>query len=329
MVLRRRAAVIAAAGAIALTCAGLAVGLLLAGGSEPSTSGVSEAGGKAGSSPARDASGGERPASSRGDESASSGAGQPSFPPAGGAAGTATVWAVGDAEASDSGQKVAQLVARGQPDRFLYLGDVYEKGTAEDFRDFDSLYRPLRAATAPTPGNHDWPNHDEGYGPYWGRVFGRSPRDHYSFRIAGWQFISLNSEAVDSGQERWLRRQLRGGGNCRIAFYHRPRFSAGSHGDQSQVDPLWRALRGRAALVLNAHDHNMQHLRRRSGITELIAGSGGHSHYPLDESDSRLAWANDTDWGAVRIRLRPGRADFAFVGVDGQVLHSGSTGCAA
>jgi hypothetical protein len=328
MVLTRRFAAIAAAGAIVLTCTGLAVGLLLADGSEPSSSNVSE-GGKSAASPGAEPSRGKQPASSPDEDrgGSSSGADQAPSPPARGSAGSATVWAVGDVEASDSGRKVAQLVAGGRPDRFLYLGDVYESGTADDFRDYDSLYRPLRSATAPTPGNHDWPNQDEGYGPYWRRATGRPQPDHYSFRIAGWQFISLNSEAVDSGQMRWLRRRLADGGNCRIAFYHRPRFSAGSHGDQSQVEPFWRALRGRARLVLSAHDHNMQRLRRSGGVTQLVAGAGGHSHYPVDEGDSRLVWANDSDWGAVRLRLRPGRADFAFVGIDGRVLHQGSTGC--
>ena len=319
VVLTRRVAKFAAAGAVALSCAGLVVGLLLAGGSEPSSSTGSEAAGRSGSSPGMGSSGGERPASSR----------DQSSPPARSAAGSATIWAVGDVELSDSGRRVTRLVASGRPDRFLYLGDVYESGTAEEFREFDSLIGTLRGATAPTPGNHDWPNYDEGYGPYWGRAAGRPRPDHYSFRMAGWQFISLNSEAVDSGQERWLRRRLAGGGNCRIAFYHRPRFSAGSHGDQSQVEPFWQALRGRARLVLNAHDHNMQQLRPQAGVTELIAGAGGHSLYALDEGDPRLAWGNDSDWGALRLRLRPGRAAFAFVGIDGRVLHRGSARCAS
>ncbi len=29
---------------------------------------------------------------------------------------------------------MAALVRRGRPDRFLYLGDVYETGTAQEFR---------------------------------------------------------------------------------------------------------------------------------------------------------------------------------------------------
>jgi len=169
-----------------------------------------------------------------------------------------------------------------------------------------------------------------GYDPYWGSVTGRRPPDHYSSRLAGWQILSLNSEGPldeDSAQQRWLKRQLSSAGNCRIAFWHRPRFSAGSHGDQSDVEPLWSAMGGKARLVINAHDHNMQQLRPRDGVTELISGAGGRGHYPLDADDCRLAWSNDRDYGALRLRLTPGRARYAFVAADGRVLRRGSVGC--
>jgi hypothetical protein len=41
---------------------------------------------------------------------------------------------------------------------------------------------------------------------------------------------------------------------------------------------------------VNGHDHDMQPLRPIDGITEFVAGAGGRSLYPLDESDSRLAF---------------------------------------
>ena len=65
--------------------------------------------------------------------------------------------------------------------------------------------------------------------------------DHYSVRLAGWQILSLNSEGPldeQSTQQHWLRQALSGPGGCRIAFWHRPRFSAGSHGGQEGLDPL-------------------------------------------------------------------------------------------
>jgi Calcineurin-like phosphoesterase len=242
----------------------------------------------------------------------------PSPPPRRGA----TVWAVGDgATGSQAARTVADLIAADRPARFLYLGDVYENGSAADFRsNYATVYGRLRRITAPTPGNHDWAGHLGGYDRYWRSITGRRPPDHFGFRLAGWKVMSLNSEGP-------LRRQVNGHGTCRLAFWHRPRFSAGSHGDQRDVDPLWSAVRGRARLVLSGHDHNMQELRPRGGTTQLIAGSGGRGHYPLNPADRRLAWSNKRDYGALRLKLRPGRAAYAFVAADGRVLRKGAVRC--
>lgn len=244
---------------------------------------------------------------------------------------TSTVWAVGDADGSADSKRVARLIARDRPARLIYLGDVYESGTRQEFREnFGNAFGALKRRTLPTPGNHDWPNHTEGYDPYWGAVTGRRPPSFYALRTAGWQILGLNSEEPldhDSRQLRWLGPRLSDRGSCRIAFWHRPRYSAGHHGDQSDVAPLWDAVRGRAALVLNGHDHDKQQLRPQGGTTLIVAGAGGHSHYSVDREDHRLAWADDHDYGALRLELRPRLARFAFVAGDGRVLHRGSARC--
>lgn len=54
----------------------------------------------------------------------------------------ATVWAVGDAaNGGDPAMQVGDLIARGRPDRVVYLGDVYDEGTADEF---ERNYRPDR-----------------------------------------------------------------------------------------------------------------------------------------------------------------------------------------
>lgn len=243
-----------------------------------------------------------------------------------------SVWAVGDA--ADGGEpagRLADMIADEEPDLFLYLGDVYPNGTREDFAErYAPDWGPFKARTLPTPGNHEWANRRRGYNPYWRRPDGRTLPAYYAVRTGGWEILSLNSEAPHgpgSDQVRWLRRRVAGGGNCRLAFSHRPRFSAGSHGDAPDMAPLWNALRGRARLVVGAHDHNMQRLRDRDGIVELISGAGGRSHYNASDDDARLVFFNDKDFGALRLTLSPGVARFAFVDVDGRTLHSGTARC--
>jgi len=245
----------------------------------------------------------------------------------------ATIWAVGDGDASDAGRTVADRIASAPFARLLYLGDVYEGGTAQDFaRNYAPTYGRFASRIAPTPGNHDWPEHKAGYDRYWRRALrSRRAAAWYAFSAGGWRILSLNSEtdhSARSPQGRWLRSQLRRRGTCRIAFWHRPRFSAGQHGDQEDVSPLWDALRGHAAIVLNGHDHDMQRMSPVAGITEFVSGAGGRSHYGVDRGYGRqLGFFDDTSDGALRLVLRPGFAAYAFVAADGRVLDSGTIGC--
>jgi predicted phosphodiesterase len=244
----------------------------------------------------------------------------------------AVVWAVGDgADGGAEAKAVAARVASERPDQFLYLGDVYADGTAEEFeRNYRSVYGQLDRITAPSPGNHEWPNAEEGYGPYWRRAKGRTMPSYYSFRAGRWQLLSLNSEAPhdeDSAQVRWLRRAVAEPGTCRIAFWHRARFSGGKHGDQNDLEPLWGALRGKAAIVVAGHDHDMQRLKPIDGIAQFVSGAGGRSLYEIDGGDSRLAFANDRHYGALRLELRRGAAGYAFISSSGRRLDSGTIRC--
>ncbi|HTN25947.1 MAG TPA: metallophosphoesterase [Solirubrobacteraceae bacterium] len=257
-----------------------------------------------------------------------------------GPAGDAVVWAVGDgADGGSAAKAVVARIAAGHPDRLLYLGDVYGgtiegavrgDGTADDYRDaYATTYGRLASRTAPTPGNHEWPQRGDGYEPYWRRITGTTPPAYYAFTSGGWKLLSLNSEAphgAGSRQVRWLQRELRAPGTCRLAFWHRPRFSIGRHGDQADVAPLFDALRGHAVLAVSGHDHNMQRYRPVGGVTQVVSGAGGHEHYGLHR-EARLAFGDDADYGALRIDLRPGRARLRFVAADGRVLDDSTVRC--
>ena len=246
----------------------------------------------------------------------------------------AVVWAVGDgANGTAAARRLARTIARDRPDRFLYLGDVYDRGTRAEFeRNYETVYGAMATITAPTPGNHEWGNRASGYFPYWKRKLGRAIGSWYAFELGGWQILSLNSQAPHgpgSPQLRWLARQRDSrSGDCRLAFWHRPRYSASTHGDARDIAPLWDALRGRAALVLNGHDHNSQRFRPRGGTIELVAGAGGPNLYPVDERrDRALSWNDDRNVAALRIELTRDRARFQFRTAAGRVLNSGTASC--
>jgi hypothetical protein len=253
----------------------------------------------------------------------------------------ALVWAVGDgADGSARVQRVVTRMRRKRFDRVLYLGDVYGAGiisylrgdgTRTDYRKrYAPAYGDFARQTAPTPGNHEWPQRGDGYEPYWAGVFGEPPPAYYDFRVAGWQILSLNSEAphgTSSAQVRWLRTRLRAPGTCRLAFWHRPRYNVGRHGDQTDVAPLWNTLRGHASIVVNGHDHNMQRFTPIEGITEYVSGAGGHGLYGFKRRDPRMAFGTSRAYGALRIELRRGRARLAFVSVGGTILDVSVVRC--
>ncbi len=253
--------------------------------------------------------------------------------PAGGAAQRrhpAVVWAVGDgADGSARAKALARRITAGHPRRFIYLGDVYPRGTADDFRErYHAVYGRFDRIAAPTPGNRDWPLHEVGYDPYWARARGWLGH-YYSFSLAGWQVISLNSEEPHdpgSPQFEWLTSQLRGRGNCRLAFWHRPHYSAGPHGDQSDIEPFWWALEGHARIVLNGHDHNLQRFPTYRGIAEFIAGAGGSELFgPF--RDPRLEFGDGGENGALRLVLRRRSASYRFVTASGRTLDQGTVRC--
>jgi Calcineurin-like phosphoesterase len=246
---------------------------------------------------------------------------------------SSVVWAVGDAaDGGSTSRAVAEMVSSRRVDRLLYLGDVYETGTAAEF---ESNYRPLYgrfdSITAPTVGNHEWPNIATGYVPYWTAARGGPPPLRYTFAVSGWQLISLNSNLpTDPNQEAWLRDEIGRTplyGNCRIAFMHHPRYSAGLHGDLTALQGVFGELRGHATIALAGHDHDMQRLRPIDGITPYVDGSGGRELYPVNRDDPRLAFFDETDHGALRIGLAPGHATLTFVDQSGAPLDRSTVSC--
>jgi 3',5'-cyclic AMP phosphodiesterase CpdA len=245
---------------------------------------------------------------------------------------TAVVWAVGDsADASQRGARLARRIGRDGPDLFVYLGDVYETGSAEEFRtQYEPLYGALARRTLPVIGNHESARRSEGYDPYWRGKLGHAIADWSVRTLAGWRIIAINTELPtddDSEQWRWLRDQLQAqSGNCSILVSHRPRFSAGPHGDGRHLDDLWALLPGRVRIALSGHDHNSQRLDDWHGVTPLIAG-GGAGPLPLDRTDERLSFGNGHTIAGLRLELSAGRASYRFIGEKGRVLHAGSARC--
>ena len=63
------------------------------------------------------------------------------------------------------------------------------------------------------------------------------------------------------------------------------------------------------------------------GTVAFVSGAGGRHHYAVDESDTRLAFSDDTHFGALRIELQGRRAILTFVAADGSMLDRSTVRC--
>lgn len=256
------------------------------------------------------------------------------------------VAAVGDgANGNPTPVQVTDLIASWSPNMFLYLGDVYQKGSAMEFYNW---YRPSRFfgrfkdITNPTIGNHEYfTGSPAGYRDYWNNV-----PHHYSFDAAGWHFVSLDStnsfdqRAPGSAQYEWLRQDLSASSAaCTLVYFHHPVFSVGKHGDALEMIDIWSLLAQHGVdVVLTGHDHDYQRWKPLNGsgdvvpngVTEFVVGTGGDEVYKFVRSDSRLAkgFAKAPDaYGALRLALGASSADYRYVNKDGLTLDSGSVAC--
>lgn len=262
----------------------------------------------------------------------------------GAALASTTIWAVGDgAAAGDTDDRVGQMIGAQSFDDFLYLGDVYDTGTAADFATkYESAYGDYKAKTRPTPGNHEWGNRLTGYDPYWGPAY--SSPHYYSFDSGSWHVISLNSEepsGMGSAQRNWLQADIaQHPGTCTLAFWHRPRYAATSRttegfqlGNTPSTSGLWDSLEQHASIVLAGHSHNYQRLMPIDEITTFVVGTGGEGdeHHtfvdPAPADSPEAAYLNDTDFGALELTLAHRQADFRFVDLAGTTRDSGTITC--
>ncbi|MGH3136359.1 MAG: metallophosphoesterase [Gaiellaceae bacterium] len=254
---------------------------------------------------------------------------------------TFVVAAAGDIAGAGSGdEQTASVLDEIAPRVVLTLGDnAYPDGTLSEFQ---SYYAPTwgrhRSRTRPSPGNHDY--HTEGASGYFTYFGPRSPGPYYSFDLGSWHLISLNSEismAEGSTQYEWLRDDLAASSaRCTLAYWHKPRFTAGRYEDFTFTTPIWRLLyAAKAEVVLGGHDHNYQRYELMTpdgkpaplrGIREFVVGTGGRSLYDMSRDPRREA-AQARVLGVLKLTLRPSGYDWRFAPVSGGYSDPGSAEC--
>jgi hypothetical protein len=257
------------------------------------------------------------------------------------------VAAAGDGASGETNSlKVVKLISSINPDLFLYLGDVYEQGSKAEFYNYYGLqgtaFGAFRSITNPTVGNHEYlTNAAQGYFSYWDNI-----PDYYSYDAGGWHFISLNSNynrigvGSTSSQYQWLAQDLAAHANaCTVVYYHHPLFNIGPEGATSAMSEIWALLaKNGVSIVINGHDHDYQRWApldgsgspSSTGITEFVAGGGGHGLQKFKNTDKRVAFSDDMNpeaFGVLMLSLHPTQADFSYISDSGTPIDSGTVVC--
>jgi len=237
----------------------------------------------------------------------------------------------------------------------LTLGDnQYESGTLAAFQgSFDPSWGRLKDIMRPAVGNHEYVtagaagyfDYFNGVGQSLGRAGDRS-KGYYSYDVGAWHLIAINSNCSKIGgcgagspQEQWLRADLASHPtSCALAYWHHPRFSSGTHGDNVSMAPIWQALQDAGAeLVLAGHDHNYERFARQTasgeadplrGIRQFIVGTGGKNHYGLSTIKANSEVRNQDTYGVLALTLHPNSYDWQFKPESGRsFVDSGSEAC--
>jgi acid phosphatase type 7 len=242
----------------------------------------------------------------------------------------------------------SDLVVRAGYAAVLVLGDLqYEDGAFAKFSaSYDRSWGRVKSITKPVPGNHEYRTQGAaGYFGYFGRRAGQRTKGYYSFDLAGWHLVALNSNCgavggceAGSAQESWLRADLAANPErCTLAFWHHPRFSSGYHGSDSRYRAFWAALyEADADVVLVGHDHDYERfapqtasgsLDRSRGIREFVVGTGGRSLRSFAKVRPNSEARDDRSMGILELTLGSGAYAWRYVPAVGSFSDSGSARC--
>ncbi|NQU37322.1 MAG: metallophosphoesterase, partial [Actinobacteria bacterium] len=243
-------------------------------------------------------------------------------------------------------------------DRVLPLGDIqYESGAYSDFlTSYHQSWAKLRSKTSPVLGNHE--SNGNGYFDYFNGVgmtsgvAGTRGEGWYSFETGdaantGWHIVALNSECAgevcNAEQLAWLEAELTTSKKpCTLAYWHKPRFSSGAHGDAVSLAPLWDLIhRYGGEIVLSGHDHNYERFAPQNtagevdpafGVRQFVVGTGGKGFRSINPGPNSEASNADTH-GFLELTLQANSYDWRFVPAlqngNGTFTDSGTRACHA
>ena len=229
-------------------------------------------------------------------------------------------------------EATARLLDRIAGTVFTTGDNAYPSGSDADFRScYDPTWGRHRERTRPTPGNHDYETSGAApYFAYFGASAGPPGLGYYSYTAGSWLVIALNSERdvrPGSLQVQWLRTTLmQSRAFCTIAYWHRPLFNSGPHGDSRDLYEVWRVLYDFGVdVVISGHEHLYERFAPQTpdgrldperGIRQFTVGTGGANLTPAGavRANSEII---GSAWGVLVLTLNGGSYHWEFRPVAG------------
>ena len=244
---------------------------------------------------------------------------------------------------SSGDERTAQLLDDIPGPVFTVGDNAYRSEDVE--KPFDECYQASwgrhRARTHPVPGNHEYEDNEiDSYFDYFGRAAGERGKGYYSYQLGAWHIIALNSmldASSESPQGQWLANDLaKHQTRCTLAYFHHPRFSSGPHGRRQSAVDLWAALsKAGVDVVVNGHDHIYERFGpmtedgdrdNENGMREFIVGTGGDSHYDIENVAAHSEVRNDETYGVLLLTLHADSYNWRFVPVAERTFSDSGTG---
>jgi hypothetical protein len=187
----------------------------------------------------------------------------------------------------------------------------------------------------------------------------QASNDFYSFNVpvgtTTWHIISLDSEcaalpgpgatspsgtaagcALGSPEETFLQNDLSAHqGDCTIIHWHEP-LNSTYFGPNPDYQAFWNdAAKYHVTSIVNSHDHdyerwvpmNANQVATPTGVTQIIAGTGGSILAPRTATNPNIAFSDSHDFGVLQLTLNSTNANYAFKTVSGTTPDSGTLSC--
>jgi hypothetical protein len=228
------------------------------------------------------------------------------------------------------------------PAGVLALGDLqYTVGALSAFQsEYDPAWGRFKSRTYPAPGNHEWGTANaQGYRDYF--ATGAPPQVnvtklYYSYDLGAWHFVSLDSDCKGPGgctatgeQTTWLKQDLAANdGKPTIAYWHHPRYTSDSRGDNAFMAPTWDVLFADrdVQLALSGHTHHYERFAPMgatgpdpTGLRQFVVGTGGRNHIcPPAAKHTGSQITDCTTFGVLKLTLNTdGSYGWQFVAAAG------------